>query len=117
MTSSLNPAKKDFEIWKGATFDKTLTLYTGATTSTPAWDLTGYTASLDIKDQDGTVLLSLTTSNSRIVLGGTAGTIRLVIDATTTGALTWTRGAYDLALTTGSTVYVPIYGAFNVTGV
>lgn len=45
-------------------------------------DLTGYTAEMDVRTTEadtGTQLLTLTTSNSRITLGGAAGTITLTV--------------------------------------
>lgn len=62
-------------------------------------DLSGYTARMAIKDRvGGTVLLSLSTANNRIVLDNTAKTIRLSIPATDTAAITWTKGVYDLEM-------------------
>lgn len=63
-------------------------------------DLTGYTARMQIRsdvDSD-TVLVSLTTENGGITLGGTDGTVTLLISATATAALTWDEGVYDLEL-------------------
>lgn len=62
-------------------------------------DMSGYSARMAIKDKvGGTVLLSLTTANNRIVLDNTAKTIRLVISATDTAAITWAKGVYDLEM-------------------
>jgi hypothetical protein len=62
-------------------------------------DLTGYTARMSIKDKvGGTVLLSLTTENSKIELEATDCIIRLKLSATETAALTWKKGVYDLEL-------------------
>lgn len=62
-------------------------------------DMTGYSARMAIKDKiGGTVLLSLTTVNNRIVLDNAAKTIRLLIAATDTAAITWTKGVYDLEM-------------------
>lgn len=66
-------------------------------------DMTGYTARMAIKDKiGGTVLLSLTTVNSRIVLDNTAKTIRLLVAATDTAAITWAKGVYDLEMVSAS---------------
>ena len=65
-------------------------------------DLTGYTARMDIRDKlTDTLVLSLTTENGRIILGGTAGTIRRLISATDTAALTLAEKEYDLELLDG----------------
>ena len=88
----------------------TLTIEQGATLSLVAtWkdssgnaiNLTGYTARLSVRTHhsSATVLLSLTTANGGIALGGAAGTISITASATTTAALTApVRGVYDLEL-------------------
>jgi hypothetical protein len=48
-----------------------------------------------------TTLIELTTTNSRITLGGTAGTVTLTISATDTAALTPGKYVYDLELVSG----------------
>lgn len=63
-------------------------------------DLTGYTARMQVRssiDADA-VLLSLTTENGGIVLGGANGTVELVMIAAQTAAQTWLKGVYDLEL-------------------
>lgn len=47
---------------------------------------------------DTSVLLSLTTENSRIVLGGAAGTVDLFISDVDTAGITWTAGVWDLEI-------------------
>jgi hypothetical protein len=115
---SLDPAKVNFHIWKGATFRKVLTLFESGEGS-PAQDLSGYTANLEIKDKiEGTTLLSLTTVNGGILLGGASGTITLVIDANATALLTWQHGVYDLVITAPSgNADVLLYGNFAVRGI
>ena len=63
-------------------------------------NLTGFTARAQIRPSaaSATTTLSLTTENTRITLGGTAGTITLNISATDTAALTAGRYVYDLEL-------------------
>ncbi len=63
-------------------------------------NLTGFTARAQIRptSASATTTLSLTTENSRIALGGTAGTITLVISATDTAAIAAGRYVYDLEL-------------------
>ena len=63
-------------------------------------NLTGYAARMQIRPTaaSATTTLSLTTENSRITLGGTAGTITLSISATDTAAITAGRYVYDLEL-------------------
>lgn len=115
---SFLPVKYNFTIWKGATFSKRLTLYTGEQGSA-ARDLTGYTALLEIKDKpEGAVLMTLNTANSRIVLGGATGNIDLLISATDTGTINWQGGVYDLTIQSGAGVVDAILtGGFTVRGV
>jgi len=66
-----------------------------------AINLTGYTARLSVRTHHSsdTVLLSLTTANSGIALGGAAGTITVTATAVQTAALTApVTGVYDLEL-------------------
>lgn len=81
-------------------------------------NLTGYTARMTLRPtySSSTTILSLTTANSRISLGGVAGTITLTVDATTTAALSAPQsGVYDLELVSGSGVVTRlIQGTFNV---
>lgn len=85
--------------------------------STP-WDLTGYTATMTVRPFVGasTTTLVATTANSRITLGGIAGSVTVSVDATTTGAIGAGRYAYDLVLNSGGTVTRILEGKFIVTG-
>lgn len=115
---SLQPAEKNFTIWKGATFRTRLQLLTGDTGS-PAQDLTGYTADCKITDplNPAITLLELTDVNAGIILGGTAGTIDIVIDEAVTAALTWKGGRYQLFITSpAGDTDILLYGAFKVRG-
>lgn len=94
-------AKYNFTIYQGETFDKTLTWKTGDPKN-PV-DLTGYTARMQIRKKYGSsILLELTTENSRISLGTTAGTIQIIISASDTAAIDWSSAIYDLELISGS---------------
>ncbi|MFT4041218.1 MAG: hypothetical protein QM692_23755 [Thermomicrobiales bacterium] len=88
-------------IEQGATFDRTWTWKTGTPPATPTVvDLTGCVARAQMRAtlESDDILLALTTENGRIVLGGTAGTIQIVIDADTTAAIDWTDAVYDLEI-------------------
>jgi len=91
----------NIEIEQGTTWDKTLTYKdpTGV-----AIDLTGYTARMSLKAAvtDTATLDSLTTGNSRIVLGGAAGTIQIIFSDAVTSAYTFTTALYDFELIDGS---------------
>jgi len=90
--------KLKLAIEQGATFRKLLTYKAG--TPAVAVNLTGCTARMQIRSAitSPTVLVNLTTENGGIVLGGTAGTIELIITDTATAAITWTTGVYDLEI-------------------
>lgn len=108
---------------KGATFNETITLRDSAGALI---NLTGYTARMPITDSyaDSVALLVPSTSNSGIVLGGAAGTVRLIISATDMDTLSVAAAAgapptalyyYMLELITGSTVLRYLEGKFTVT--
>ena len=80
-------------------------------------DLTGYTARMHVRVTAATAstIIELTTANSRIVLGGTDGTITLALTATETAALTAGSYVYDLELLSGSSVQRLLEGDFVVT--
>ena len=80
-------------------------------------NLTGYTARMQVRATiaAASALLDLTTSNGGIVLGGTAGTIRILATAAQTAALTIDEGFYDLELIDGAgAVRRLLYGAVTV---
>jgi len=99
---------------QGATFKRTITWTNQARTP---YNLTGYTARMQVRStvSASNVELELTTSNSRITLGGAAGTINLTVPAVTTAALTPGLYVYDLELiSAGGEVTRLIEGNFNV---
>jgi hypothetical protein len=82
---------------QGATFELTITWKDSAGT---AIDLTGYTARMQVREtySSTTPIVSLT-NGAGITLGGAAGTIAIVISATTTAALAAPfSGVYDLEI-------------------
>ena len=88
---------RNLEISQGSSFSKTwrwdVLLDDG---TTEIVDLTGYTARLVAKSAyDGTTLLDLTTENGGLVLGGSAGTIRMIVTSAQSGAMDYT---YPLAV-------------------
>lgn len=91
-------AKLKLSIDQGATFTKTVTWKTGKP-ATPV-DLTGCTARMQVREsvESEDVLLSLTTENGRIALGGLAGTVDLRVEATDTALIEWAAGVYDLEI-------------------
>lgn len=100
----MTAGKYDITIEQGATFYKVLT-WTDSTGS--AIDLSGYTARMHIRQKvtDVSPILNLTTENSRITLGGSAGTITLLVAAIDTAVLSpQITGYYDLEVVSGTGV-------------
>ena len=63
----------------------------------------------------GDVLLSLTTVNGGIVVDEAADKITLLISATDTAALTWSKGVYDLEMVSpGGVVSALLTGTVTV---
>ena len=87
----------DFVIEESVRFDKRITWKDS--TGTPI-DLTGYTAQMMIKKRitDTSPVIELNTTNSRITLGGAAGTIDLLISSADTDGLDLDVGVYDLEM-------------------
>lgn len=108
-------AKYKIVILQGETFDRTIVWKTGDPAN-PV-DLTGYTARMHVRKKIGsaTVLLTLTTENGKIILGGVLGTIQLLISATDTSSINWLAGVYDLELiSAGGVVKRLLYGSVTV---
>lgn len=108
-------ATHDILIEQGATFQ--LNLVWKDSGGTPI-NLTGYTARMQVRQKiaDTNPLLSFTTENGAITLGGALGTIAITGLATLTDALTVKSGVYDLELVSpGGIVTRLIEGAVTIT--
>jgi hypothetical protein len=83
---------------QGATLDRSLTLKDSAGSLA---NLTGFSAKMQVRTTASSsgVALELSTVNSRVILGGALGTVRLKVDAATTAALTAGDYVYDLEIT------------------
>lgn len=94
----MEPFKHPLKIIQGATFNDVTTWQSG--TPPVAVNLTGCTARMQVRAKiaDSATLLSLTTENGGIELGGIAGTVAIKISATDTSAITWKGGVYDLEI-------------------
>jgi hypothetical protein len=92
----MQPGSLDFLMPKGSTFSRTLTW---KISGSPV-NLTNYTARMQARTShiSGTVVLDMTTANSKITLGGTSGTITLSLTASETAAITAQSLSYDLEL-------------------
>lgn len=119
---SLLPDKHPLTAWRGGTYKKRWTLYNGATaTAGQERNLTGSTATFIIKNPTtDAVLLSLSTTPTAagsLTLGGTAGTIDLLITDETTAAAVWSSGVYELLLTSAGGETDPLlFGPFVIKG-
>lgn len=100
---------------QGATFTRVFTWQDS--TGVPV-NLTGYTARMQVRAtiNSASTLLSLTTENSGIALGGAAGTVTITATATQTAAVAAGCYVYDLELVIGSTVVRLVQGQFTVDG-
>jgi hypothetical protein len=105
----------DLTINQGATFELTITWKDSAGT---AINLTGYSARMQVRETySSTSSVVSLTNGSGITLGGSAGTIAIVISATTTAGLTAPfSGVYDLELVSAAGVVTRLLqGAATVT--
>lgn len=108
-------ATHDILIEQGATF--LLNLVWKDSLGAPI-NLTGYTARMQVRHKitDASPLLTFTTENGGITLGGVAGTIAVTGSATLTDALTVKSGVYDLELVSGTGVVTRlIEGSVTIT--
>jgi len=93
-----------FIIEQGATFGKTLTLKDSSDT---VINLTGFSSGvmhLRENPDAANIFLTISTANSRMAFGGSAGTITLTVSASDTAGLTASDGVFDLEITSGGGV-------------
>lgn len=119
-------AEYPFLIETGETLDRTLTWYQPNPDPVlakqgvpgPPMNLTGFTAKMQVRVMPSDdLLVELTTENGRIELGGTAGTIRLLIDSDTSAALEPTPlGYYSLVLFSPPVEKHLLEGPFRIKG-
>lgn len=97
---------------QGETFNFSFTISTDGT----PWDLTGYTARMQVRTTvEATDKLLDLTSSSGITLGGAAGTVAILVSATNMAALIAGRHVYDFEVVSGSgTVTRILEGKFAV---
>jgi hypothetical protein len=111
----ITPGAYDITCFQGADFDQQFVVSQGGT----ALNWTGFTARMQVREAaDATAtLLNLNTNGSGITLGGTAGTINLVVTSTQSAAIPSGSFAYDLELvSSGNQVTRLLQGSFNVVG-
>lgn len=84
-------------------------------------DMTGYTARMQIKDKVGGIVLASTEAGDTplniisITIDNAAKTISVIISATATAALIWTKGVYELEMVSGGVVTALLVGKITVT--
>jgi len=98
---------------QGSTFRRDL-IYSGSD-GVPI-DNTGMSARMQVrpKEGSGTVLLSLTTENGGLILGGADGSIQIVVSAVQMALVPAGKHRYDLELVNSGEVMKPVRGAFFV---
>ena len=109
----MKPAKYNIICPQGATYD---VQFTYKINKFPV-DVTGYSARMQVREThiSSNTLVSLT-NGSGITLGGTAGTIDILISAATTAGFTPNAYVYDLELVSANgTVTRMLEGSFTVT--
>jgi hypothetical protein len=109
----INPGTYNIICYQGADWDRTFTI----TQSGTALNLTGYSASMQVREAaDSTAYLLSLTSDSGITLGGTAGTVGVAITSAQSSAISAGSYAYDLELNSGSQITRLLQGSFTVSG-
>lgn len=123
MSQQLNlvPSALDISIYQSGSYSPIFTAFNTDQfgQSTTPLNLSGYTAALNVYSKPGATpaLLTLSTANGKIVLGGAAGTVQLQFLAADLGALPAGTLYYDLVLINGSNVPLPCAsGLFVVIG-
>lgn len=98
---TVTPAQYNLTIYQGADFSQLFT-FLQESGGDPV-DLTNFSARMQIRQRVNAAspIIELTSANGRIVLGGTAGTVTLTLNATETAQLPDTQGVYDLEIVAG----------------
>ena len=103
-----------FIIEQGATFGQTLTLKDSSGSTV---NLTGFTGAMSLKEKPSATatIISLTTSNGRMTINGSAGTVALLISASDTANLEVDDGVFDIEITSGAAVVTRlIEGTYSI---
>ncbi len=114
---TITPAIFDLTIHKGATFRQVFTWQSGGALV----NLTGYAGEMMVRVprvESATALIDLSTTNGKMALGDTAGTITVMMIPTETAALKATsQGVYDILLTApGGEKHFPVKGSLTIEG-
>ena len=109
---ALEPGIYKSTVYCGATWERT---FTWTINGTPV-NWTGYTAKMQVKEYLNSDSVLTLTSGSGITLGGSAGTISLVMSSAATGAVTPGQYIYDLEVTNGTVTYRVLEGKLTFDG-
>ena len=109
----MTPGRYNFICPQGATFSKQLVWTIG---NTPV-NLTTYTARMQVREKPASksFIINITTENGGITLGGSAGTINLLMNSGSTANFVPKEYVYDLELISSSVVTRLVEGKFIVT--
>lgn len=110
----MTPGKYNIVCPQGSTLSEQLTYSINSVNV----DLSGYTARMQVRERHTSTetILTLTTENGGISLGGAAGTISLSASATATAGLSSKEYVYDLEIISPSSIVTRlIEGKFIVT--
>ena len=80
-------------------------------------NLTGYTGRMQVRPSvsSETIYLDMTTANGQIIITANTGSIQLLLSATTTNAIEWSKAKYDLEIVSGAGVVTRlVYGNIDV---
>jgi len=110
----ITPGTYNLTLFQGADFDQTFNITQGGT----ALNLTGYTSRMQVREAaDSTATLLSLTDGAGITLGGTAGSVAVVITSAQSSAIASGSFAYDLELISGSSIVTRLLqGGFSVSG-
>ena len=93
---SMRPGRYDITIERGTTYDQEFTFRLNG----DLVDLSGFTGSMDFRRAPNSedVDLAVTSENGRLQIGGADGTVRVLITADDTEAISMRLGSYRLDL-------------------
>ena len=91
---------RDIVIEQGGALDETFVL---KNKGVPV-DLTGYTSTMIIKDNDGVIVHTATTENGQVIIDGPSGSVRRKVSAEVTKTIPVKSVSYDWELTPPSGV-------------
>ena len=90
------PVKTNLTVYQGSRYDHRINV----TDEDILWDMTSFTAEMHVRTTVATATtLFEADSNDYITVNGPGGYIQITIPASVSAAWTWTKGVYDLEIT------------------